>query len=253
MIAHQAEAVVLRTWPIHEADQIVSLFTRDLGKIKGVAKSAAKSRRRFGGALEPMTHVRARYFEKPKQELVRLDSFEIVRSPLSEPVDYARATALAFFAEILEETLPDHDPQDHVFRLLLSVLEQTRVSSIWMPVTYFALWVTRLMGWLPDLSHCLSCGRSLSGSPAYFHSGSDGLFCPAHEQLHGGAVGYGTMLAPDSQSLAARILRTPVSALAGEPWPRSRAADLRRFAIQSLERHLERRLTTAAALTRLGG
>jgi DNA repair protein RecO (recombination protein O) len=38
MIAHQVEAVVLRTWPIHEADQIVSLFTRDYGKIKGVAK-----------------------------------------------------------------------------------------------------------------------------------------------------------------------------------------------------------------------
>jgi DNA repair protein RecO (recombination protein O) len=248
MIAHQAEAVVLRTWPIHEADQIVSLFTRDLGKIKGVAKSAAKSRRRFGGALEPMTYVRARYLEKPKQELVRLDSFEIVRSPLSEPVDYARAAALAFFSEILEETLPDHDPQDHVFRLLLSVLEQTHVACVWMPVTYFALWVTRLMGWLPDLSHCFSCGASLSGHPAYFHPGSDGLFCPAHERLHGGAT-----LTPDSQIVAARILRTPVSALAAEAWPRSRAADLRRFAVQSLERHLERQLTTALVLMRLGG
>ena len=248
MIAHQAEAVVLRTWPIQEADQIVSLFTRDLGKIKGVAKSAAKSRRRFGDALEPMTYVRARYLEKPKQELVRLDSFEIVRSPLSEPVDYARAAALAFFSEILEETLPDHDPQDHVFRLLLSVLEQTHVSCIWMPVTYFALWVTRLMGWLPDLSHCVSCGASLSGFPAYFEAVSDGLFCPAHERLHSGAT-----LTPDSQLMAARIFRTPVSALAAEVWPRSRAADLRRFAIQSLERHLERRLTTAAALVRLGG
>ena len=51
MTVRQGEAVVLRTWPVHEADQIVSLFTRDHGKIKGVAKSAAKSRRRFGGAL----------------------------------------------------------------------------------------------------------------------------------------------------------------------------------------------------------
>ena len=120
----QVEAVVLRTWPIHEADQIVSLFTRDYGKIKGVAKAAAKSRRRFGGALEPMTHVRAHYATKPNQELVRLDSFEILHSPLAESVDYARATALAFFAEVLEQTLPDHDPHETVFRLLLSVLEQ---------------------------------------------------------------------------------------------------------------------------------
>jgi DNA repair protein RecO (recombination protein O) len=73
-----AEAIVLRTWPIREADQIVALFTREFGKVKGVAKSAAKSRRRFGGALEPMTHVRASFVEKPRQELVRLDYFEIV-------------------------------------------------------------------------------------------------------------------------------------------------------------------------------
>ena len=97
VIAHQVEAIVLRTWPIHEADQIVSLFTRDYGKIKGVAKAAARSRRRFGGAMEPMTHVRASYAEKPRQELVRLDSFDIVTSPLSAPVDYARARHWHFF------------------------------------------------------------------------------------------------------------------------------------------------------------
>ena len=248
MSVNQVEAVVLRTWPIHEADQIVSLFTRDYGKIKGVAKAAAKSRRRFGGALEPMTHVRAHYAERPSQELVRLDSFDILHSPLAEPVDYARAAALAFFAEVLEQTLPDHDPHDLVFRLLLSVLEQTRVDHIWMPITYFALWTTRLMGWLPDLSRCLLCGVSLAGQPAYFHFSSDGLVCVEHR--HGGE---GVTLTPDSQMLAVRMFRSPASAFAAESWPRNRGADLRRFAIQSLERHLERKLRTAAALSRLGG
>jgi DNA repair protein RecO (recombination protein O) len=257
MIAHQVEAVVLRTWPIHEADQIVSLFTRDYGKIKGVAKAAARSRRRFGGALEPMTHVRAHYAEKPSQELVRLDSFDILHSPLAEPVDYARAAALAFFAEVLEQTLPDHDPHDVVFRLLLSVLEQTRVDQIWMPITYFALWITRLMGWLPDLTRCLFCGASLAGQAAYFHYSSDGLVCAEHKQIgengYPAVTSYATALTPDSQLLAVRIFRSPASALAVESWPRNRGADLRRFAIQSLERHLERKLTTAAALLRLGG
>src|SRR6201986_3533768 len=172
MIVRQVEAVVLRTWPIHEADQIVSLFTRDYGKIKGVAKSAARSRRRFGGALEPMTYVRAHYAERPSQELVRLDSFEILHSPLAEPVDYARAAALAFFAEVLEETLPDHDPHDPVFRLALAVLDHTRTGHIWLPVTYFGLWMIRLMGWMPDIAHCTLCARAFAGEPAYFQAQS---------------------------------------------------------------------------------
>jgi DNA repair protein RecO (recombination protein O) len=254
MIAHQAEAIVLRTWPIHETDQVVSLFTRDMGKIRGVAKSAAKSRRRFGGALEPTTFVRARYVEKPKQELVRLDLFEILHSPLSEPVDYERACALAFFVEILEEALPAHDPHDGVFRLSLSVLDETRVGRIWMPVTYFALWITRLMGWLPDLARCLSCGASLAGAPSYFHTRSDGLFCAEHgRRPEAGSFGQLSTLTADSQALALAIFRTRVSALAAEPWPRQRGADLRRFVIQSLERHLDRRLTTMTALSRLAG
>ena len=216
MIAHQVEAIVLRTWPIHEADQIVSLFTRDYGKIKGVAKASARSRRRFGGAMEPMTHVRASYVEKPRQELVRLDSFDIVSSPLSAPVNYARAAALAFFAEVLEETLPDHDPQDAVFRLLVAVLAYTHTGSIWMPVTYFSLWTTRLMGWLPELASCVDCGEQLNGQPAYFHPQHDGLFCSQHRR-----AGSFTLSA-ESQTLAARILRTSVPTLAEETWPRLR-------------------------------
>jgi DNA repair protein RecO (recombination protein O) len=247
VIAHQAEAIVLRTWPIHEADQIVSLFTRDQGKIKGVAKSASRSRRRFGGALEPMTWVRASYSEKPRQELVRLDAFEIIASPLSSPVDYGRASALAFYAEVLEESLPDHDPHDAAFRLLLAVLDHTRVDHIWMPVTYFALWITRLMGWLPDLTHCVVCNEPFTGAPAYFHAQADGLFCAIHKRTAS------STLTPESQVLAATMLRAPVAAFAQQDWPRSRALDLRRFLIQALERHLERRLTSAAALARLGG
>ena len=242
-----AEAIVLRTWPIREADQIVALFTREFGKVKGVAKSAAKSRRRFGGALEPMTHVRASFVEKPRQELVRLDSFEIVRSPLSVAVDYTRLSALAFFAEVIDETQPDHDPNDAVFRLVLSVLEAAETGGVWMPVTYFALWMTRLMGWLPELKRCMICGEELGGGPAYFHALSDGLVCVHHRRLASGT------LSAESQRLAAQIFHAPAGALLDEPWPRERARDLRRFSVQTLERHLERRLTSAAALIKLGG
>ena len=242
-----SEAVVLRTWPLQEADLIVSFFTRDYGRMKGVAKSALKSRKRFGGALEPMTLARAWFAEKPRQELVRLDQLEILRSPLATPVDQVRMTVLSFFAELLDEVLPEHDPQETVFRLLVSVLEQTSVEQPWMPLTYFSLWMTRLMGLLPDIAHCTACGEALKPGEVYFQSYADGLFCVPHRGSGANA------LSADSLQLAQRMLRAPVSTFAAEPWPRRRGTDLRRFALQSLERHLERKLRTAEALGRLGG
>lgn len=246
MTTIQAEAVVLRKWPVHEADEIVSLFTRNYGRIRGVAKAAAKSRRRFGGALEPMTWVSASYAEKPKQDLVRLDSCEIISSPLSSPIDYTRASALAFYAEVLEEAMPDHDPHEAVFRLTLAVLQQTRDHRVWMPVTYFSLWITRLLGWMPSLNQCTICGESFAEGPAWFQPQSDGLLCVHHRKPAS------RVLSPDSLFLARRIFQSPVAAFSSEHWPPSRAADLRRFAVQALERHLERKLNSAAALAKVG-
>src|SRR5947209_2883693 len=157
MIQHTGEAIVLRTWPFQEADLLVSLFTREQGHIKGVARHAMRSRRRFGGALEPMTHVKATWAEKPRQELARLDAFEIVSSPLSRPVDYTRTAALELLAEVLEE-LPEGGADDPVFRLTITVLEELELGRVWLPVTYFCLWMNRLMGWMPELGHCVACG-----------------------------------------------------------------------------------------------
>jgi len=192
-----------------------------------------------------MTYVLASYVEKPRQELVRLDSCEILASPLADPVDYTRAAALAFYAEVLEETLPDHDPQDPVFRLALSVLDHTRAGQIWLPVTYFSLWMIRLMGWMPDLAHCQVCGKAFAGAAAYFNPQSDGLICSVHKQASS------RIISAASLAIAGRIFRAPIADLTSEDWPRMRAADLRRFALRCLERHLERKLRSAIALGRL--
>jgi len=247
-----SEAVVLRTWPVHEADLIVSFFTRDYGRVKGIAKSALKSRKRFGGALEPMTLVSAWFAEKPRQELVRLDQLEIVRSPLSAPVDQARMAVLSFFAEVIDEALPEHDPQDAVFRLLGGVLEHTAANESesvqpWMALTYFSLWMTRLMGLLPDLAHCMVCGEPLKAGEVFFHRSFDGLVCGLHRG------GNASALSADSWTLSQRMLKAPVAAFTGDSWPRRRAQDLRRFTLQALERHLEKKLRSAEALARLGG
>ena len=78
MALKESEAIVLRTYPLREADLLVTLFTRLEGKVKGVARAAKKSRKRFGGALEPLTYVRAYYEDRERQELARLDSCEVL-------------------------------------------------------------------------------------------------------------------------------------------------------------------------------
>ena len=122
MALTESEAIVLRTYPLREADLLVTLFTRAEGKVRGVARSAKKSKRRFGGALEPMTYVRAFYDVRERQELARLDACEVLESPLATEVSYARAVALAHVAELLDELLPDREANDAIFRLTLSVL-----------------------------------------------------------------------------------------------------------------------------------
>ncbi len=103
------------------------------------------------------------------------------------------------------------------------------------------------MGLLPDVGHCTACGEALVAGEASFNTLGDGLFCAVHRN------GSASELSADSWQLAQRMLRAPASAFAAEAWPRRRAQDLRRFTLQSLERHLERKLRSAEALGRLGG
>jgi DNA repair protein RecO (recombination protein O) len=246
MAPRESEAIVLRTYPLREADLLVTFFTRAEGKVHGVARSAKKSKRRFGGALEPMTHVRAFYDVRERQELVRLDACEVLASPMANEVGYARAVGLAHVAELLDELMPDYEANDAIFRLTLSVLQVMKSEEIWMPVTYFGLWLTRLVGFLPDLTECVVCGRNLDGERAYFHALADGLMCADDKRLAS------SELSSESRALAAQMFRAPVESFVDMPWPKARGADLRKFLMQILQRHIEKKLVTAGMLDKGG-
>src|SRR2546429_2436888 len=113
MALKESEAIVLRTYPMREADLLVTLFTRLEGKVRGVARSAKKSKRRFGGALEPLTYIRVYYDDRERQELVRLDSCDGLESPLANQGGYPRAVALGHVAEVPDGLLSEpeaHEP-----------------------------------------------------------------------------------------------------------------------------------------------
>ena len=243
MIQRVGEAIVLRVWPFQEADLLVSLFTREQGRVKGVARHALRSRRRFGGALEPMTYVRATYAERPKQELVRLDAFEILSSPLSRPIDYERTAALQLVAEVLEE-LPEGVVDDAVFRLAVAVVEEMQVGKVAVPVTYFCLWMSRLMGWMPELGRCVICGADLRGGAVWYSAAGDGVTC--EDDRRGGSVG----LSAEAVVAVAGMVRGTVKEASAREWPKAWVVELRRFAVEMLERGLERRLVSARVLGR---
>jgi hypothetical protein len=105
---------------------IVSFFTRDQGKLRGVARAVRRPKSRFGSGLERLSHVRLYYFLRENQELARLDRCELCGPPVFLRADYATLVALDFLAEVSEQVQPEHEPNDAFFRLLLLVLNDIR-------------------------------------------------------------------------------------------------------------------------------
>src|SRR5262252_4960987 len=118
MPARIAESLVLRTYPFREADLIVSFFTRDAGKLRGVARRARRPKSPFGSGLERLSHVRMAYFQRENAELASLNSCELIESQFDLGSDYARGIALDFMTEACEHLLPPHEPNEKFFRLI---------------------------------------------------------------------------------------------------------------------------------------
>jgi DNA repair protein RecO (recombination protein O) len=252
MPARVSEAIVLQTYPLKESDLIVSFFTRDAGKLRGVAKRARRPKSLFGSGLERLSQVRMAYFERENRELVNLDSCDLLQSQFGLLSDYAAGVALDYVAEISEQILPPHEPSERFFRLVLTVLEHMRAGSpgaLWRSVTYFTLWAVKLNGLLPEIHACLSCGTSLDDEEvperAFFRRDAQGLLCSECKRAAGSRDCW--ELSASSRALASAMLRKPVDAV--EPdWKRETASDLRRFLQQQIESHIERRLITVPVL-----
>ena len=201
------------TYPLREADLIVSFFTRDQGKLRGVAKRARRLKSNFGSGLERLSHVRMFYFQRENRELVSLDTCELIQSQFELAGDYASGVALDFVAEVSEQLLPPAEPGERHFRLLLAVLEHLRRSGsegVWPAVTYFSLWAVRLSGILPEVR-----------------------------------------VAQEERLIAEEMLRKPIGDLAEREWSKQTARGLRRFLVRQIEQHIERKLQTVEYLEAL--
>ncbi len=163
MPLHESEAIVLQSYSLGEADRLVSFLSRSMGRVRGVAAGARKTKSRFGSALEKLSYVRIWFFERETRDLVRISQCEMIESFLDAFSDYGSSVVLALFTEITEAVLPDHEPSDANFRLLLlatQMVKRTRKPEL--PLAYFALWTVKLGGWLPPFDRCAQCGKALT-------------------------------------------------------------------------------------------
>lgn len=246
MPLRESEAIVLRSFPLGEADRLVSFLTRTWGRVRGVARGARRPKSRFGSTLEPLSHIRICYYERETRELVRISSADIIESFLAAQSDYQASVALALVAEVTEAVLPDHEPSDAAFRLVLHVARAIRDrGTIELPLAYFALWTVRLGGWLGDLERCSRCGRELAGAPVFASPASPGLACPKCR--------YPGMRAIPAAGLAAakRMLAKPLDRLLVATESPEGARELRGWLLDVIEHQIERKLTTRQMLGRI--
>src|SRR6185436_20285971 len=168
MPLYTTDALILRTYKLGESDRIVVFLTRDRGKKRGVANNARQSRRRFGGALEPLTCGRVGYVERERRDLVSLHYVEQVRSPLSA-IDGEALGYVEYFAELIDEWAQEADPNEPLFRLGASMVDAMAAGVPIDPLArYFEHWLLRLQGvYEPDLRLSADAQAFLAAARTY--------------------------------------------------------------------------------------
>jgi DNA repair protein RecO (recombination protein O) len=236
----QSDAVVLQTYPLSETDRIVVLYSRGHGKLRGVAPGARKIKSSFSGRLEPFHWIEFSGYERENQELVRIDKAELIRSFGMRLPTYRSFLQFSVLAELLLKTVPDREPNDSLFRLLLQVLPELRepVRSN-LAQLYFEIWHLRLAGLLPASGYCSQCHADLLVSPeVFFEPLSHSFFCADCKQ------GSCYLLSSLSYRLLRTVLRNPISAiLSSETWTAQSCQNELSLVIENLlRRNFERDL-----------
>jgi DNA repair protein RecO (recombination protein O) len=243
MPARETEAIILKTFPLGEADRLVSFFGRTSGRMRGVAAGARRLKNRYGSTLELLSHVQLWYVERETRDLVRIQQTELLESFLKAQSDYSLSTGLAVVSEIGELVLPEHEVNEAMFRLILLTARETeRRGGSALALSYFAFWTVRLAGWLPRFDVCASCGKPFGKGTAYQSAHSPGMFDEEHRRPGMKPA------SPEARSLAEVFAKTALDTLddglAGLPGVK----ELREAGLNWIEYHTERKLNTRALL-----
>ncbi len=179
MPALSSEVIVLQQKPAGESDLLVDFLCPSLGRLKGIAKGAKKSKKRFIHCLEPLSRSRLELFEKPSNVWMRIDSGELIEPFNGIRSDFRKWGLAAFACELIQELVPVKDPNQPTYALLrdtLEILDREKGDPEIGPL--FQLKLLQLAGYGLSFEACQACGkRGAEMQKAVFLPGPGRLQC----------------------------------------------------------------------------
>jgi DNA repair protein RecO (recombination protein O) len=231
MALYRDEGVVLRTYKLGEADRIVVLVTAGHGKVRAVAKGVRKTKSRFGGRLEPISHASLLFYEGRELDTITqaetVDAFRTIRE------DLGRVTDAIAMLEVVDQVAQEREANPRLFHMLLGALRTLEARRPPLLVAAFFWKVLSLEGAHPVLERCVSCGAAGEGVLVAFDLVEGGALCRSCRR--GSAVSAGAL------ALIRRILDGGLAGALDEP-AGPVTTEVTELAARSMEQHLERRL-----------
>ncbi len=244
METFRCEAYILGRTPLTESSFVVTLFTRDAGVMKVVAKGARRLKSPFRGTLEPFNKANVLVVRKEHAPLGQLRSSDLLQGTLDLYENWRRATALMAMQEVLLRGLADGNQEEETFRLVGAVLGGLRTGTpprlAWL---YFGVWFLRLHGVLPSPGRCVGCGAD--PRPLLYEAGHSGWLC---RSCRGDSKGQGQPVGPEAEKMLRDVVRLPLDNLPTGHASASAASELRSMVYLALAAFLGRPLATREAM-----
>lgn len=178
MPLYRSPALVLKCSPWLEADKLVFLFTRNFGKVKGIASGACRTKSKFGGSLEALTLVHVIYFLKEGRELAKIDSCDVICPFLGLKEDFERLKRALYVLELGDVVLPLGEPNVRLFGVISRVLHLLeKVDDLDGTLRGFELQVLTMIGLAPQVDCCVECGGPVGEGGFHFSPRLGGLVC----------------------------------------------------------------------------
>ena len=174
----RVHAIVLRHRDWGEADRLVTLFTREQGKMRAVAKGARKVTSRKAGHLEPFTHVKLQLARGRSLFIVTQADTIDAHIPLRETLEMTGTAS--YVVELLDRFVyEDEGANPTLFRLLADTLKRLVTGEEpWLAVRYYEMRLLDFLGFRPQLFECANCGREIKAEDQFFSFSAGGVICP---------------------------------------------------------------------------